>query len=125
VKQFNVEKGRRGEEIAAEHLRAKGYRIIETNHRTRFGEIDIICKSPRKGGGRSAVFVEVKTKVGEDFGTPEEMISKKKLWQVERTAEMYLLGNPTKLSVRIDAVCIVFDKGGEVARITHYENMTG
>lgn len=59
-----------GEEIACRLLKEKGYRIIETNFRTRFGELDIIASKDN-----FLVFVEVKLKKGTDFGLPEEMIT--------------------------------------------------
>ena len=66
MKQFNLQKGSRGEEEAARYLGQKGYQILERNHRTKFGELDIIASDKE-----TLVFVEVKTKIGEDFGSPE------------------------------------------------------
>lgn len=119
MKQFNRLKGKEGEEMAESYLRKQGYRIIEMNHQTKFGELDIIATK-----NNILVFVEVKFKQTEDFGTPEEMIGKNKLTQVQRTAEMYLLNNPDIAKkyekYQIDAICIVEETG----RITHYENLT-
>ncbi|MEK7061479.1 MAG: YraN family protein [Patescibacteria group bacterium] len=118
TKQFNRKVGYEGEEIAAKFLLDKGYKILERNYHTRFGEIDlIVCKN------NILSFVEVKLKHGEDFGTPEEMIGKFKLSQVQRMAEFYLMDKPNMAKIYktylIDAVCIV---GG--SRVTHYENLT-
>ncbi|MBP5618294.1 MAG: YraN family protein, partial [Clostridia bacterium] len=49
--------GERGEKLAARYLRRKGYRILERNFQTRFGEIDLIARK-----GDQLVFVEVKTR---------------------------------------------------------------
>ena len=71
--------------------------------------------------------MEVKLKVGDDFGTPEEMIDRKKVRQIEKTAQSFLMENPEYESryesLRIDAVCIVLDAGGQVKRISQYENI--
>ncbi len=118
MKQLNKEVGRRGEEMAEEYLRDKGYKIIDRNNSTKWGELDLIATK-----NHILIFVEVKLKQTEDFGTPEEMIGTRKLSQVKRTSEMYLLNNPDIAKqfdkYQIDAVCIVDND-----RITHYENLT-
>jgi len=118
IKQFNRKIGKDGEEIAAKYLSDKGYKILEKNYYTKFGEIDLIASK-----NDILVFVEVKLKQTEDFGTPEEMIGFSKLTQVHRMSEFYLIDNPGIAkkydSYRIDAVCIV-----QGSRITHYENLT-
>jgi len=119
TKQFNRIKGKEGEKMASDYLRQNGYQIIDQNNSTKWGELDIIATK-----SDTLIFVEVKFKQTEDFGTPEEMIGKIKLMQVRRTAEMYLLTNPDIAKqfdmYQIDAICIV----EETDRITHYENLT-
>lgn len=118
AKTFNRLKGNQGEDAAANWLTEHRYVIIERNSSTKFGELDIVASL-----GETLIFVEVKFKQTEDFGTPEEMIGKNKLSQVKRTAEMYLLNNPDIAKsfqrYQIDAICIVEETG----RITHYENV--
>lgn len=122
MKNQNYAKGRLGEQIAGDFLRKKGYRVVETNFRTQFGEIDIIAAKE----GR-LVFMEVKLKVTEDFGRPEEMITPAKVAQVRQTAEAFLQQNPAIaanfLQYRIDAVCIVLNEDYSVREIRHYENL--
>src|SRR3972149_4996892 len=105
MKQFNREVGRRGEEIAAGFLQKRGFKIVERNHSTKFGEIDLIAIK-----NNVLRFVEVKLKQTEDFGTPEEMIGSSKLARVQRMAEFYLVDNPDIAkkydSYQIDALCI-------------------
>ncbi|MEK7550588.1 MAG: YraN family protein [Patescibacteria group bacterium] len=119
MKQLNRLVGKKGEEIATDFLRKKGYKILDQNNSTKWGELDLIVTK-----NNILIFVEVKLKTTEDFGTPEEMIGKNKLAQVRRTAEMYLLNNPDIANkfdrYQIDAVCIVEETG----RVTHYENIT-
>jgi putative endonuclease len=123
MKQFNYKKGKQGEEIARDFLIKKGYQIIKSNFQTRFGELDIVASKDN-----FLVFVEVKLKTGIDFGLPEEMINPKKLQQVQRTAEAFLLQNNNLKTefkqYRIDAICITLDNN-EINKINHYENLTG
>jgi putative endonuclease len=119
AKIFNRLKGKQGEDLAADYLKQKGYQIVDQNNSTKFGELDIIASK-----NDILVFVEVKFKQTEDYGTPEEMIGQNKLMQVRRTAELYLLTNPDIEKqfdkYQIDAVCIVEETG----RISHHENLT-
>lgn len=122
MKKFNYEAGKVGERIAADFLIKKGYKVVERNFRTRYGEIDLVCINQKK-----IVFVEVKLKVGDQFGSPEEMINRRKIIQVQRTAEAYLQQNP-KISqefssLRIEAICIVLGQDNCLERINHYENL--
>jgi len=122
VKQFNFQKGQRGEEIASIYLTRKGFRIIEKNFSTRFGEIDLIGINKDR-----LVFIEVKLKIGDMFGTPEEMVNRRKLLQVQNTATAYMQKN-TEIAVKyplrqIDVVAIVLGSSGDVIRIEHYESV--
>lgn len=122
MKHQNYKKGKRGEDIAESYLIKNNFQIIEKNFSNRFGEIDIIATKDN-----NLHFVEVKLKVGEDFGSPEEMINKRKLHQIKRISELFLLKNKSLAEkyphLQIDAVCIVLDNIGEVSRLNHYENM--
>ncbi len=122
MKQQNYQKGKRGEDIAESHLIRNGFQIVEKNFHNRFGEIDIIATK-----GSTLHFVEVKLKIGEDFGTPEEMINKRKLFQIRSTAELFILKNRKIAGIfphhQIDAVCIVLDENKEVERLNHYESI--
>jgi len=113
--------------LAVEYLEKKGYKIEERNFRTRFGEIDIVCWD-----AQTLVFVEVKTKIGHDFGEPEEMVDKRKMAQVQRMGEVYMRTQELKESrtqdeerwkgaCRVDVVAIVLKENGEVEKLEHYE----
>lgn len=123
AKQLNRKVGYEGEEIAAKLLLGKGYKILERNYYTKFGEIDLIASK-----NNALIFIEVKLKHGDNFGTPEEMIGNSKLFQVQRMAEFYLMDKPKMTEIyktySIDAVCIMVGEDGEVERISHYENLT-
>lgn len=123
MKNLNFQTGKNGEEIARKHLAKKGYRIVQSNFRSRFGEIDIIATKDKK-----LAFVEVKLKIGEQFGSPEEMINKGKIAKIKIMAEIFLQSNPEIInnysSLQIDAICIVLNNDQSVKRITHWENIS-
>lgn len=116
MKQQNRQTGRSGESLAAQALEQKGYTILEQNFANKFGEIDIIAEQKD-----TLIFVEVKTKIGTNFGLPEEMISKGKLRRVRNMATIYLNGRDCLC--RIDVIAIVLDHEGNIMRLTHYENV--
>lgn len=110
--------GKEGEEIAHEYLKKHGYKILRRNYRTKRGEIDIIAK--KKG---CLVFVEVRTKVGEQFGTPEETLDWKKQRKLIGNAKAYAAYQRYAGPYRIDAICIVLGGGIAERRLKHYENI--
>ena len=118
MKSQNKVTGNKGEELAATYLEKKGYKIRERNFRTRFGEVDIICQD-----GQALVFLEVKTKIGHDFGEPEEMVNKRKLSQVKKMGEVYLQDKGLNVACRVDVVAIVLTSDGEVERLEHYQGV--
>ena len=77
--------GVKGEKLALQFLRSKGYEIISRNFSCRLGEIDIIARQ-----GKATVFIEVKTRSCSDFGLPEDAIVKKKRRHLWRTAQFYI-----------------------------------
>ena len=112
--------GNTGESIATSYLQRKGYRIIERNFKARYGEIDIICIYQN-----TLVFVEVKTRIGQEFGLPEESVTPRKLREVVKTAQYYLAahtGLPENL--RIDVIGIELNNCEDVVYFNHIENVT-
>ena len=118
------EVGKIGENMAKEYLEKNGYKIIEQNYRTKYAEIDLVCKKPMGFLNKSKlVFVEVRTKIGENFGSPEDTINKTKLWKVLQNAKSYTAFKRWDGPARIDAICIVLKPDLSVARLTHHENI--
>jgi|SRR3989344_7577205 len=113
-----TEVGRLGEDLARKYLEKKGYKILEQNYRTRYAEIDLVARHKDV-----LVFVEVRTKIGERFGTPEETLNAKKLQKVKRNAFSYAAHMKWNKLYRIDAVCIVLAPDRTPKRIAHYENV--
>ena len=95
-------KGVWGEHTARAYLECAGYRTVETNFRTRFGEIDIIAER-----GEYIVFVEVKTRRSFVTGVPQAAVTPAKLRRLRRLAGEYLMERSTPhLDVRIDVIAV-------------------
>ena len=77
--------GRFGEDLACAELERRGYRILARGYRTRFGEIDIVARD-----GETTVFVEVKTREGEDFGGGAAAVTVHKQRRLTHMAVDYL-----------------------------------
>ncbi len=106
------QKGDYGENKAAAYLKRKGYKILERNYRTRFGEIDIIARKKDV-----VAFVEVKARSNDDFGTPDEAVDFRRQCRMCRTAKFYMM-NKDETSVRFDVIEVYLTDG----RINHYED---
>ncbi len=110
----------RGEELAANFLKNKGYKIIDRNFRKGYGEIDIIALKDN-----TLVFIEVKTKTSLSHGVPLEEITYFKLKSLVKTAQFYKMLNPKfPDAMRIDAVSVMLDNLGKPTSIEHIENIT-
>jgi putative endonuclease len=110
--------GRIGEDLATAHMERLGYEIVARNHRTRFGELDLICL-----GDSSLVFVEVKTRRGR--GQPWDALGPVKQARVRRMAASYLAevaDRPRAKNLRFDAIGIVFDTRGRLVSLEHLQD---
>lgn len=112
--------GRHGEELAARHLEGKGYQIVARNWRCREGEIDLVAHD-----GPDLVIVEVRTRRGLAYGSPEESITPAKQARLALLAEAYVQAENWPGNWRIDVVAIEIDARGRLLRIEHYDNAVG
>ena len=98
--------GDRGENMAARHLRNRGFKIIMRNFTCEIGEIDIIARD-----GKTLVFLEVKTRAYDD-PKPEAQVNSVKQGKIIRAAKYYLgrYGTPQPPS-RFDVIAIVWPTG--------------
>ena len=109
-----------GEDLATNYLKDKGYKIIERNFRKSYGEIDIIAVHKNV-----LVFIEVKTRTSNKFGTPFEAITFSKLRILTKTATFYKQIHPKMpTALRLDAISVLLDYWGNVIDIEHIENIT-
>jgi putative endonuclease len=111
--------GDEGEEIAVEYIVEKGYEIIDRNYRYGKGEIDIIAKDPETG---ETVFIEVKSKKNLEFGDPVYSVTKNKIKQIKRMAELYLYDKEIdEIDCRFDVITVLL-RGKQKPIIEHYIN---
>lgn len=118
---YNRISGQCGELAAVEYLKKKKYKILERNYTAKPGEIDIIAQK-----GDDLVFVEVKTRGSERFGTPAQAVTYYKKRNFVNTAKWYLMSHPTDLNIRFDIIEVygVFEGDRFVAEnINHLEQV--
>jgi putative endonuclease len=118
-------RGELGERIAERHLERRGYRVIERNFRTRYGEIDLIAV-----GARAIVFCEVKTRLaGGNAGPagPLDAIGNGKRRRVRMMASQWFAARggdpsrPRRPELRFDAIGVTLEPGGRVVALDHLE----
>lgn len=110
--------GQRGEILAAEKLVERGYTLLARNYRCAYGEIDVIARQ-----GEALVFVEVRTRRGAAFGSPEESITPRKQAHLIAAAQHYLQANNLlDENWRIDVVAVELAKTGKLLRVAVLEN---
>ncbi len=101
--------GRRGEQLAVEHLQRAGLRILDRNWRCADGEIDIVAAERR-----ALVICEVKTRSGVRYGTPLEAITRQKRNRLRRLAIRWLVAHGILFDeIRIDVVGVLRSESGE------------
>jgi putative endonuclease len=94
--------GLTGEALAETYLKQAGYRILERNYRTKLGEIDIIAKDHD-----TIVFIEVKTRRSEHYGSPKWAVTPKKQRKISMVALLYLKSTrQSRARARFDVVSI-------------------
>ncbi len=111
--------GRVGERLAHEHLERLGYRVVATNYRTRFGELDlIVCDDA------SLVFVEVKTRRAGAMQSALQAVPPTKQKRVRAMAAAWLVeavDRPRSRELRFDVVAVTVDHSGRLVRLDHLE----
>lgn len=112
----NKKFGNAGEDLACRYLEKNGYTILARNkHYSKFCEIDIIAKHKN-----TTVFVEVKTRKTNNFGSPLEAITKSKYDNIKKGVQFYLSENKIK-DYRIDVIGITINP--EI-KIEHLKNIS-
>jgi putative endonuclease len=99
--------GAKGEKLAVEYLRKKGYNIVASNWRHRHKEVDIIARE-----GKELVIIEVKLRSTDYFGDPSDAVTLKKQKFLIEAAEAYLDSIDDEPEVRFDVVSIVAASNG-------------
>lgn len=100
--------GQRGERLAADFLRSRGYTLVSANARTRWGEIDLVARD-----GTELVFIEVKTRRTGGSVSGEQAMTPRKLRQIESLAVAYLTDRGLEQEPwRVEMVSVEIDQDG-------------
>jgi putative endonuclease len=106
--------GSNGENMAAEFLEQKGFKIVARNYRHKRAEIDLIVKRDNW-----LLFIEVKTRSSFDYGEPEDFVDNLKAHKIFQAAEHYIFSTDWQGHVRFDVVSV---KLGTETEIVHFED---
>lgn len=133
--------GKKGEDVAVEYFKRQGYQILERNFRKHYGEIDIIAIDPGKRSSSTQfgstgvtlekneavlVFIEVKTRTSNQFGTPFEAITPWKMRPLLKTAQLYAASHKNlPEAMRMDAIAVILDNDLELKDLEHIKNISG
>ena len=98
------ELGIKGELLATDFLQKSGYEILETNWVFQKAEIDIIAQKDT-----ILAIVEVKTRTSADFGLPQDFVKGKKIQNLVKAVDQYMIENDLDLEVRFDIIGIVLN----------------
>ena len=112
---FHNQLGHEGEKIAVQYLKNKSYIIHHTNWRMSNLEVDIIAEYKDE-----LVFVEVKTRSSNEYGSPEESVNNQKEMDLIRLANVYLENLQLEVYSRFDIVSIILNE--TESKITHFED---
>jgi putative endonuclease len=106
--------GRYGEDVAAAHVSAQGWTVLDRNWRVAAGELDLVALD-----GDELVVLEVKTRRSTAFGHPAEAVTPQKLARIRRLAAQWLASHDTRPgSVRIDVIAVLLPRRG-AAQVEH------
>ena len=117
-----TEIGRYGENLVAQFLKSKKYKIIEQNYHSSHNEIDIIAENKQY-----IVFVEVKTRTivsnsKFEYETAASAVTYTKQRRILAAAQTYLNVHPSKKTPRLDVIEVYLSQSGEVLEINHMED---
>lgn len=110
--------GNRGEAEIARYLKKRGYTLLASQWRCRFGEIDLIARD-RTG---LLCFVEVKLRTNLSVGLPREFVDRRKREKLRTTAEYYLSAHNLDEPVRFDVAEVYADADHRVTKLEYLES---
>ena len=110
--------GTAGEAYVARELRKKGYTLLASQWRCRFGEIDLVARD-KKG---TICCVEVKLRGEGAIGLPREFVDSRKQARLRTSAETYLSMHDMDVSARFDVAEVYTDQTGRILRMEYLEN---
>lgn len=111
-----IQLGKWGEAVALRFFRAKGFVLLERNVRTPYGELDLIMLD-----GSELVFIEVKTRRGQWFGTGLDALTPKKLLHLEQASGHVLEQWKMHGAFRLDVLAVY--QNGSRWHVEHLQNI--
>lgn len=115
-----AEIGALGEQLAVDHLKSLGLRVLTRNWRCRYGELDVIAADDAAG---VVVFVEVKTRTSDHFGGVAQAVTPDKVRRLRRLAGLWLAAQDDSWgALRIDVVGVRIGRA-RTPEITHLEGV--
>ena len=119
MKKWNQVIGKKGEDLAAAYLSARGVNILARNQRTQYGEINLVGFQKD-----TYIFIEVKTRTSMKYGFPELAITESKLQHMIDCATEYMQTRDIDTAMRIDVISIVFTQTNAQPEMEWIQNVT-
>jgi len=107
-----------GEDIATKYLKHNDYKILERNYHSVYGEIDIICQKAAQ-----LIFVEVKTRRSNKYGSPLEAITESKKQKIIKASYEYIADRDLELPMRYDVITIKYIPSDDNYAFKHMKNV--
>ena len=101
------ELGKKGEQLAINHLLEQGYIVLEKNWRFQKAEVDIIAQKEN-----TIVAVEVKTRTSDYFGNPQDFVNPKKIKLLVIAMNEYVISKDLDVEIRFDIIGIILSNKG-------------
>ncbi len=118
IRNANVRRGFRGEQVATRYLRKLKYRILERNWNFGIYEIDIIAEK-----NNCLIFVEVRGRNETSLQSGFDSVDRRKKQALRNVIKHYLRTHHTYLSYRFDIISITWTSTGKILSLNHYENV--
>ncbi|EHI12947.1 hypothetical protein KEK_18648 [Mycolicibacterium thermoresistibile ATCC 19527] len=116
-----AEIGALGEQLAVGYLESRGMEVLDRNWRCRHGELDVVAADR---AARTVVFVEVKTRTGDGFGTAAEAVTTAKVRRLRRLAGLWLtVHGGGWAGIRIDVIGVRLDRSGQLRGLDHFQGV--
>lgn len=115
---YKIKLGRLGEIIAARFLEKNGFKVIDRNFYTRYGEIDLIAEN-----GDEILFCEVKARTSSEYGYPEQAVDYYKIRKILKAIGVYLQARDLNKFWRLDVISVEMNKADKKAKVKWFKNV--